>query len=456
MEPGLYVTFFKEGESREGELPPVGPLEHVVLRDGVLVADRKSVHHVDISEHANAGRWIDAELELQRAMGVEPGGARRPHLRFAAREGVYLRFASFGESAENNPARELGPYAVVTVGPRGVDADGELLAIPTGSKRALWDLTATAGKDLAGVVRPDIAFRTQWTAYHGGIRPPRTEPATPTKSAATESALRSPVVPPALRVPERKQAFTVAPARPQSDPPPRPMPTVATRSIESPGGGASRGVVTAKATAPANLQYADPVASTLLSRVSANPRTTTITDAGGGQSSRGLEWGGALWGMRFVIIGVLVIFVAVFGFVSVRNNVNAPSVSTVAIGKTITGVRWDYTVNNVSRTTTAGEATSRDIYLVVRVGVKNRGSEGAVLAPGEFSLVDSTGTEYASLSQSAAPYQSPANSGSPYVWPRDYPVGQLISLPVFFEIPQSVRGLQLLIREVPTTRVKLD
>jgi hypothetical protein len=455
----LYVTFFREGEPRDGELPPVGPLEHLVLRDGVLVAERKAVHHVEESERANASRWIEAELELQRAMGNEHGGARRPHMRVAAAEGVYLRFASFGNSSEHNPAPELGPYAVVTIGPRGVEADGDLLAIPTGSKRALWDLTSTAGQGLAGVVRPDIAFRSEWSAYHAGVR---TAPTQPAKVAAPASALRSPIVPPPAYVPERKREPVVAPARPQTEPFPRPIPTAATRSIESPGGGASRGVATAKTAAPAKgaapapVRYADQAPSTLLNRMSGNTRLMPSADLGGKQSRGPLEWGDALWGMRFVIIGVLILLVGAFGFVSVRNNMSAPSVDTVGVGKTITGVRWDYTVNNISRTTAAGEATSRGVYLVLRIGVKNHASAGAVLAPSEFSLVDSTGTEYQSLPESASPYQSPNNSGSPYVWGHEYPVGQLVTATVIFDIPPGVRGLQLVIRETPMIRVKLD
>ena len=76
MEPGLYVTFFTQGTSFENDLPPVGPLEHLVIVDRRIVADRKSVHHTDRSGGGN--RWIQAELELQRAMGNEPGGARHP------------------------------------------------------------------------------------------------------------------------------------------------------------------------------------------------------------------------------------------------------------------------------------------------------------------------------------------------------------------------------------------
>jgi hypothetical protein len=447
VEPGLYVTFFKEGESRDSELPPVGPLEHVVYREGGLVADRKAVHQVDDSERTSGSRWIEAELELERAIGNEPGGARRPHLRVSAREGVYLRFASFGESAEHNPAPELGPYAVVTIGPRGVEADGELLAIPTGSKRALWDLTKTAGKDLAGVVRPDIAFRTEWSAYHPGIRTARPEPAKP---SASTNALRSPIVAPASVAAQHMREPVLTGERA-----PRPAPVAASRSTESAGGG-PRSVATPKAPAPAPARYVSAPMMTLLDRVSTNTRVVSGAEAYGRQSSDGLQWSDALWSMRFVIIGVLVLFVGVFGLFSFMNNSSAPSVNVVGVGATVKGVRWDYTVNNISRTTTAGEATSRGTYLVIRVGVKNQSSDGATLFPSEFALVDSTGREYPSLSESDGAYQSSQNGGSPYVWPHTYPVGQFATATVIFDIPNSIRGLQLVIRSVPSTRIRLD
>ena len=445
MEPGLYLTFFKDGEPRDFELPPVGPLEHVVYREGGIVAERKSVHQVDGSG-LTGGRWIEAELELQRAIGNEPGGRRKPHLRVAAREGVYLRFASFGESVDPSPAPELGPFAVVTIGPRGVEADGELLAIPTGSKRALWDLTATAGKDLAGVVRPDIAFRNEGGTYHSGIRAARSEPA---NTAPAPSALRSPVVAPFRTVlaPKREPVLTAV----NPEPTRRPDPPARTRSNEI-----AVGRPLSPVAAPTVIEASQYVSQspTLRDRVSTSAHAAPATYRR--EENRGLQWADALWSMRLVIIGVLVLFVGAFGFVSLKTAPTGPSVNVVGVGSTIKGVRWDYTVNNISRTTTAGEATSRGVYLVIRVGVKNQASEGATLFPSEFALVDSTGREYPALSESEGAYQSPQNSSSPYVWPHDYPVGQFATATVIFDIPNSVRGLQLAIRSVPATRIRLD
>src|SRR4051812_29163823 len=108
-----------------GELPPVGPLEHVVVRGQSLIANRKGG---DADVFGGGLRWIEAEQELRRATGQEPGGTTRSDLRIAAPEGVYLRFVSFGDGAGDDALPELGPYAVVVVGRRGVEADGDPLA----------------------------------------------------------------------------------------------------------------------------------------------------------------------------------------------------------------------------------------------------------------------------------------------------------------------------------------
>src|SRR6267378_836776 len=120
MDSGLYLTFFSKDEPHDRELPPVGPLDHVVLRHRQLVAERGSVHqeqHVSVS----IDRWLEAELELQRATGHEPGGTKRPELRVTAPDGVYLRFAVFGDPHERDQMSEAGPFAVVLIGPRAVE-----------------------------------------------------------------------------------------------------------------------------------------------------------------------------------------------------------------------------------------------------------------------------------------------------------------------------------------------
>src|SRR2546425_107051 len=143
-----------------------GAPKHVV-RTRMLVADLKDGGWSDVF---GAGpRWSEAKQEFRRATGQEPGGTKRADLRIGGPEGVYLRFVSFGEDAEHDPVPELGPYAVVIVGRRGVEADGDALATRTGTNQSLWELTGVGGSAFVGVVRPDIAFRTRSTQYHQDI-----------------------------------------------------------------------------------------------------------------------------------------------------------------------------------------------------------------------------------------------------------------------------------------------
>src|SRR5512141_827334 len=97
MEAGLHLTFFEPGESVDRELPPVGPLDHLVVGARRLVAERSAVHQMQDIDVA-IDRWLEAELELQRALGEEPGGTKRSELRVTARDGGYLRFAVLGDA----------------------------------------------------------------------------------------------------------------------------------------------------------------------------------------------------------------------------------------------------------------------------------------------------------------------------------------------------------------------
>src|SRR5439155_18637496 len=102
VEPGLYVTFFNEGEAFDRELPPVGPLEHVVVRDQMLLADRKDG---ETDPFVLGGRWVEAERELRRATGQEPGGTTRPDLRIGAPEGVYRDSCPSAKPPSTTPCR---------------------------------------------------------------------------------------------------------------------------------------------------------------------------------------------------------------------------------------------------------------------------------------------------------------------------------------------------------------
>jgi hypothetical protein len=386
VEPGLYLTFFNEGEPFDAELPPVGPLEHVVVRDRSLVADRKDSQEAD--HFAAGGRWTEAENELRRATGREPGGARRSGLRIAAPEGVYLRFVSFGVAAEPDTVPELGPYAVVVIGKRRVYADGDSLATRGSSNGNLWELTGVGGSAFVGLSRPDIAFRTRSTVYH------------------PDTKLVRAVAPPPVEAPLRPPEEAVLTLRDRIGSEPSP----------------SRSYMTA--------------------RPEAEER----------------EWSGALWRLRFLIIGALVLLIAVFSVPSIRSALSggAPTQATVGVGTAITSPDWAYNVGSVKRVTKIGAAQPRGTYLVVQVGVTNRGRAGAQIAPSSFTLAVASGEQYTASAINSGVYSGDGNPDSPYIWPAEFPVGRQVVIPLVFDVNPSVSGTQLVIFDLPTTRVRLE
>ncbi|HYV21022.1 MAG TPA: hypothetical protein VEN31_00045 [Candidatus Bathyarchaeia archaeon] len=399
MQPGLYLTFFSEGEAFDRELPPVGPLEHVVVRDRMLVADRKDGEN---DPFGVGGRWVEAERELRRATGQEPGGATRPDLRVGAPEGVYLRFVSFGEAAEHDAMPELGPYAVVVIGPRGVEADGDALATRTGSSQRQWELTGVGGSAFVGVIRPDIALRTRSTAYHPEIKPFR--PGGPPVASASQ---------PAAQVSPDRTAATPQSARPPEDP-----------------------------------------ALTLRDRIGSERPTY----AAAALDADAREWGGAAWQLRYFIIGALIVLIAAFSVPSIRSLVTggSPTSATVGIGTSLNAPSWTYNVGSVRRVATIGTSKARGTYLVIQVAATNRGSAGAQLQPSNFSLAAGSGEEYAAQPATSSVYSSALNPDSSYIWPTDFPVGRPVVVPLIFEVNSSVTGTQLVILDVPATRVRLE
>jgi len=403
VDPGLYVTFFTEGEPMDGELPPVGPLEHVVVRDGALIADLKDGGWSDVF---GAGpRWTEAKHEFRRATGMEAGGANRPDLRIGGPEGVYLRFVSFGEAAEHDPIPELGPYAVVVVGRNSVEADGDPLATRMGTTKNLWELTGVGGSAFLGVIRPDVAFRTRSTTYHREIKPFR--PGAPAGTAA-----------PTLPAPAPAPARVVQPARPQRPP-------------EDPG-------------------------LTLRDRVGSKPTTTRSSYKVAEPEQR--EWGGAAWRLRYLIIGALLVLIGVFSVPSVRSLLGGggPTAEAVAAGTAVSSPGWTYNVGSVRRVARIGASQARGTYIVVQIAATNRGPGAAQVSPSNFTLVAASGEQYAAQPTTSGVYSSAANPDSSYLWPADFPVGRAVVVPLIFEVNATTSGAQLVIVDLPTTRIRLE
>ena len=408
MEPGLYLTFFTEGEAFDRELPPVGPLEHVVVRGQSLIAERKQ-GETDV--FSGGGRWIEAERELRRATGVEPGGTSRSDLRIAGPEGVYLRFLSFGAAGGDDGIPELGPYAVVVVGRRGVEADGDQLATRAGANQNLWELTGVGGSAFVGVIRPDIVFRTRSTSYHPDVKPFR-RGATPPQSR--------PVPPP----PQPVAAAPVVASRAVEPPQPQ-------RPVEDPG-------------------------LTLRERIGSEPSTARYGTVAAEPVQR--EWGGAAWQLRYLIIGALVVLIAIFSVPSIRSLTSGgnPTAEVVAAGTAINSSGWTYNVGNVRRVARIGASQARGTYLVVQLAATNRGPGAAQLSPSNFTLTATSGEQYAAQPTSSGVYSSSANPDSAYIWPADFPIGRSVVVPLIFEVNANISGTQLVILDVPATRVRLE
>ena len=511
MESGLYITFFNRDEAHDRELPPVGPLDHVVLRHKQLVAERSTVQQAQELGVA-IDRWLESELELQRATGEEPGGTTRPDLRIAARDGVFVRFAVFGETRERDAVPEAGPFAVVVVGPRTVEGDGQLLASRAASDLAAWELTNGVGNAFAGLHKPDVAFRATSGAYHTSITPaptartpiiepvraepafvppPRVEPAfTPPPRAEppvfTPPAEREPLFEPRGTEPLFKPRETEPLFKPrESEPLLRPReerhvyapPPAFTPPAKEESALTAQDVELiqriekerAEDTLRARVQEeerrrlgvnetTDDAASTWAMRY--RPQTSEGTAA----ADQGAPTGSLLWRLRFVLIGILLVSVGLYTFTAIRsgsaagvNSVQGQQFQTVGVGNKVSGTRWDWVVNGVQRMAEAGVARPAGVFYVVRVGATNKGTDGAQLSPSEFTLIDANGVEHAAASLGSGVYQGQGNQGSPNIWPQGFPVGRSTTFNVVFDIdPALGRGMKLGVTDLPRTRLALD
>jgi hypothetical protein len=53
-------------------------------------------------------------------------------------------------------------------------------------------------------------------------------------------------------------------------------------------------------------------------------------------------------------------------------------------------------------------------------------------------------------------YSSDTNLDSPYLWPREFPVGRQVVVPLVFDVDPSIEGAQLVMLDVPGTRIRLE
>jgi hypothetical protein len=128
----------------------------------------------------------------------------------------------------------------------------------------------------------------------------------------------------------------------------------------------------------------------------------------------------------------------------------------VGVGTSITSPEWTYSVGNVRRVARIGAAQPRGTYVVVQVAVTNRGHAGAQLLPSNFTLTAASGEQYAPSPTTGGVYSSAQNPDSAYMWPTDFPVGRQVVVPLIFDVNTSISGMQLVIVDVPSTRIRLE
>jgi hypothetical protein len=162
--------------------------------------------------------------------------------------------------------------------------------------------------------------------------------------------------------------------------------------------------------------------------------------------------------LRYLIIGALVVLIAVFSVPSIRSLLSGGSTTSeiVAAGKAVTSPAWTYNVGNVRRVTRIGAAEARGTYLVVQIAATNRGAAGTQLSPSNFTLTAANGEQYAAQPTTSTVYSGAVNPGSPYMWATEFPVGRPVVVPLVFEVNPAVTGTQLVILDVPTTRIRLE
>src|SRR5258708_10372240 len=154
-ETGVCLQFYDDGELLDKELPPLGPFELLIIRHNRIIGDREQVEH-DMMGVGSVERWLEAELELRRALGDEPGGVRRSHMRIRAPRGdIIVRFYDYGGD-EPPKVPELGPFYALTIGKREVRADDKLLAIRS-TDMSPWTLTDQVRPGIAGINKADFS-----------------------------------------------------------------------------------------------------------------------------------------------------------------------------------------------------------------------------------------------------------------------------------------------------------
>ena len=478
-ETGVYLQFFDEGESVDKELPPLGPFELLIIRHNRIIGDREAVEH-DMMGLGSVERWLEAELELRRALGDEPGGVRRGHMRIRAPRGdIIVRFYDYaGDEPPKVP--ELGPFYALTVGKREVRADDKLLAIRATDMSA-WTLTDQVRPGVAGINKADFSVFSL-SARRPPSVPSRAPAIAPAHPPAESQAPPPPVAPPVAATTGEPMAsaqpfeFTerrrlqrevyVARPQPRQDESLTPADVnlilrvdrlkqqelgeqLMIERLRREQHVSPEATLHPETTTPAAMpmRFQPPVKERVAADIAAEE---TIDEESFTERLLGL-----LWSARLVLVSVLLIAAAVSAYGYLRPRVTAtsapPPLTIVAMGQVIQTADWSYAVTSVERALKIGATPPRNGgFLIVHVTVARKNGDAPPLDTIEFVLVDGNGARSLALPALSDVY----GPSTGLQWAARYPVTAFLANHIAFDVGPTTRGLYLLIRS-PNVMIRL-
>lgn len=460
-ETGVYLQFFDEGESVEKALPPLGPFELLIIRHNRIIGDREQVEH-DLMGLGSVERWLEAELELRRALGDEPGGVRRSHMRIRAPRGdIIVRFYDYaGDEAPKVP--ELGPFYALTIGKREVRADDKLLAIRT-TDMSPWTLTDQVRPGIAGINKADFSVfslsarepRASAPPAPPAIKAPSDRPAAPPPMSAEHAytgpqeafverrkVLREVYV--ARPDPQRDQSLTPADVnlilrvdklKQQELAEQLMIERLRREQHTSPE-------VALHAEAPASLpmRFQPPVKEREAAGAAAEAEEYE-------EESFTARLLGFLWSARLVLVTLLLVasIVSAYGYLQpkIASNATSSPLTFAAMGDKVQSADWTYTVTSVERSLKLGTAPpTTGGYLIVHVTVAKKNPDAAPLAPSDFLLIDANGARGLAFAPSSDVYTKSIG----LVWAPKYATNAFVQNHLVFDVNPNAKNLLLLIK----------
>jgi hypothetical protein len=471
---GVYLQFFDDGESLDKELPPLGPFELLIIRHNRIIGDREQVEH-DLMGLGAVERWLEAELELRRALGDEPGGVRRSHMRIRAPQGdIIVRFYDYtGDEAPKVP--ELGPFYALTIGKREVRADDQLLAIRA-TDLAPWTLTDAVRPGVSGINKSDFSVFSLSAREPRAAPPPPVPPLSMREAASPSLATAPPAAgPPALVAPppggppyagpqpsfieRRKVQREVYVARPeQEEPSLTPADVSLIMEVDKlkqqdlaeqlmverlrRAQHASPELALHSQPAPADLamRFQPPVREREVARAAAAEVAEDEDDPFG---SRVLRF---LWSARLVLVTLLLLasLASAYGYLrpTSAGNVAAPALTIAAVGSKVESADWTYTVNSVGRPQRLGPTLpTTGGYLVVNITVSRKNPDAAPLSTGDFQLIDVNGGQSFPFAPSSDVY------GVGLGWATKYPLNASVHNNLVFDVNPKAKNLLVFIKD---------